>query len=1382
MTLVGFSSTALATVLHEEVRETSFHSLDERDPRNVASSRSQNDLLPLILAREELTDLAKATMVRRSALRRAREEEALEVERLRKIREDAAEAERLRISTEEAAERARRTRIQMEMDEAEMRRVRALEQFNETERQRREMQLEDRLRQLEDQDMPPEPQKNRSCKKYCRAFKVSFGIFLSLGLIFVFYLIVASIMGESAPLDIFNLDHTEDPLLVNINKRNPGINVTLRSNMDNSKEKKKIDETKSSPDRNDDNQSGSGFDNVVVNPYDTSKAYENPSSNDRSEHGNFDDVVLSSFDPSIGGLNPGGQITRDSFGNLIIEPYDIQTKDGTVIVEYVDGSPIKNDETVSVVDLEGEIPYISGEDQALSPSNPSDIAYLPSFVASTEDRFANRNRESVLQDSDRHFGSQSINPHEIEPPATPSSSSTTFDDVIRRSDSVAGDYDYYLPPIHVDGPMQTSYEDRAVERSDVAAFSPTHLPSPVFAQSFENVPESNQRRPFKISGGVRPSSGGGGLRSDRRPSLEKLESEIIETLLNIAEKDETNRRLRVMPRVNPHRHIRRPSTRMEAPPSLRHRNPDQSRRPNHRTKRPMSRRESMRIRQAQNIPSLPSPDMITAPPSSLTQPGRYLGPRPGFRPPTAEDPLVGMETSRRVRYGNHRGPRNTKTHVPPPEFRYPKSAENIQDIISHMSAHDSPATMAFSRQKRLPEGFKVGNQDHVLSPSFRKIPDSRSKERRHTIPPPGRKIPRKSSPKNRSPFKTKIRASPNDPDGEDEVIFNDDGSVVHISNNPPPLQYGHSVEVSHEERKRPDPTQIRDYSSSYKEYHPPVYEKKPKVKPIKVMLDVYPSPNHIGYGGKPKYESKYYIEDEFDIHDRRQSIERDEFRHPDPYPSSPDRYNDDRYRSPDHRSRLAEDRAAGSDDGLQYSDDRSRFLDDASRYSNDRSRYSGDKPRYPDERSRNSEDRSRYTNQTPKHRGSYYNSHEKFSNPESRHSLDEASSYDKSRHHPSDRLPTITSSDNQHTITLHINLYDRKPDYNRFNRRMDTSASMPQPTLLASSQMRMASMEPGDVLRSSVSSSLEPRRSSVEGRIPTKVHQSSTSEPEGDAEPSDPELKQAMKELGISIDLKKRFSALDVYRALMRNTRNMRQRANFRPGGAGPIAAGLIAPKPLDEEEEASILSTVENALAQINELLPQSLRFILPTAAESEPKAAHLRGIVNKVNNENFDYTDGFEAKLDNDEQKINSTNASKLSKLINANPVSPEFSRRMGKLVSVDVHPLLVNLIDNDAEDQNSTQESEMKFSVDSSTDNPGQNSTEITSEMLGASENEKQSNDVSLNALDVNDVIINGDNFVELTTESERNENEDFSTVTFGSLDVSDDTVTLSHKISP
>lgn len=165
-----------------------FDSSSPRDSRNGAS-RSHNDLLPLILAREELNEIANATMARRpyqlGALQRAREDEALEVERLRKIRDDAAEAERLRISTAEAAERARRTRIQMEMDEAEMRRVRAMEQFSEAERQRREMQIEDRLRQLEDQDMPPDPQKRGSCKKYCRAFKVSFGIFLSLGLIFV---------------------------------------------------------------------------------------------------------------------------------------------------------------------------------------------------------------------------------------------------------------------------------------------------------------------------------------------------------------------------------------------------------------------------------------------------------------------------------------------------------------------------------------------------------------------------------------------------------------------------------------------------------------------------------------------------------------------------------------------------------------------------------------------------------------------------------------------------------------------------------------------------------------------------------------------------------------------------------------------------------------------------------------------------------------------------------------------------------------------------------------------------------------------------------------------------------------------------------------------
>lgn len=113
---------------------------------------------------------------------------AAEADRLHKTREDSLEVERRRAAAaEEAAERSRRNRHQMELDEAELRRVRALEQFNEAERQRQEMQIEGRLRQLEDQELsaqdPPKlPSKSKKC---CRTFKILFGILLSLGLVFV---------------------------------------------------------------------------------------------------------------------------------------------------------------------------------------------------------------------------------------------------------------------------------------------------------------------------------------------------------------------------------------------------------------------------------------------------------------------------------------------------------------------------------------------------------------------------------------------------------------------------------------------------------------------------------------------------------------------------------------------------------------------------------------------------------------------------------------------------------------------------------------------------------------------------------------------------------------------------------------------------------------------------------------------------------------------------------------------------------------------------------------------------------------------------------------------------------------------------------------------
>ncbi|KAF2353873.1 hypothetical protein FHG87_015369 [Trinorchestia longiramus] len=1216
----------------EEARDTSFHSLDVRDPHNVTTSRSQNDLLPLILAREDLTDLANATMAHRNfgrsaALQRAREDEAMEVERLRKIREDAAEAERLRISTEEAAERARRTRIQMEMDEAEMRRVRALEQFNETERQRRELQLEDRLRQLEDQEMPPEPQKTGSCKKYCRAFKVSFGIFLSLGLIFVFYLIVASIMGESAPLDIFNLDQTEDPSLADITVQNPGKNLTGLNNVQNSIEQPNSDEKREKSNQSE-NETGldnvsSDFDNVVINPYDTSRAYDGSKRNDQLEYGSFDEIIAN--------MGPNdGQITRDAFGNLIIEPIESESKDGSVIVEYVDDSPLKNDETISIVALEPEISYASGEDQQFSQSNPSDISYLPPFVASNEDHFVDGNFESVHRDSD-HFIAHQFPPNVFESPATPSGVTTTFDDaLLERSDTSVGEYDYFLPAIHINGPIQTSFENGAIERANVNPikdFTPTHIPSPIFAHSYEDSGGSNLRRSFETIGGGGVRVGAGGRRGERRPSLEKLESEIIETLLNIAEKDKSmnNRRLRVRPGASSRRRLRGPSRRTDASTPRRKR-VDPTRRTGSRTNRPMRRLNSMRTRQSQRLPLLPLPDMRTAS-QSPTQLGTYLGPPPFPRSPAPEDPMKSMENSRRVQYSNHRGPRNTETHVPPPEFRYPKSAENIQDIIGHMTGEgNTPSKVAFSRQRRIPKGFKIGHQGHVLNPTFIKSSESRSKERRHTVPVRGRKVRRKTKPKIRPVLKTKPKIVRIKQDEEDEVIFNDDGSVVHISNNPPPLQYGHSVEITLKDKEPNEPPQSRDNSASYKDYSPPGFEKnKSKLKPIKVMLDVYPSPNFSDEGETPRYESNYYLEDKYDY----RPINRDNFRHP----SSRERYGDDTH--------SLEERYRSSDKRYQSPDERYRSPDE---------RY-----RSPDERYRSPDERSR-SQDPPRFREPYYSSREKYSNSEYRHILED-SGYDRSR--IDDKAPIIQTSDNQHTITLHINLYDRKPDYSRSSRRINTSASVLRPVHVALSELKALPDRPTS--EPQMTGSFKGRRQPTDYRGPSMKSKHSSRQGQSSSshepEPTNSDVKEAMKELGINIDLNKRFSALDVYRALIRNTRKMQMESKSRFGNnGGPVAAGLTTSKSLSEDEEASLLSAVHDALEGINSLLPKSLRFELPKSQDSSPKNSRYKMLVAKVNNDDFDYSDGFEAVVDAD---VNSSR--------HKSQPNSAFSRRMGKFMNV-------------------------------------------------------------------------------------------------------------------
>lgn len=342
-------------------------------------------------------------------------------------------------------------------------------------------------------------------------------------------------MGESAPLDIFNFEGSDDPLLIDMNFPGHGKDFN-GTHFGNSHENHQFD---NSEEPRSDIESGTDFDNVVINPYDTSRAYSpeidqelgNPSNSYDSNQMNID-------------TRPG-EIVRDEFGNLIIEPYESDLKDGTVIVEYLDDSAIKNEETVSVVDLPLDPDYIIEEDQQFSPSIPSDTKYLPPFIASGDNRYS-ESKIPVNFESDHSYPSPESSSHGFEVPKREQSTESVSRGKIDRSDTSLGDYDYYLPPIHVNGPIE-AYKNEGPSGLSPEIFTPTHTAHPTFSNSFESRRGPNRRISFETIGGGGPTPGPGGPR--RRPSLEKLESEIIETLLDIAEKDKLveNRQLRVRP-------------------------------------------------------------------------------------------------------------------------------------------------------------------------------------------------------------------------------------------------------------------------------------------------------------------------------------------------------------------------------------------------------------------------------------------------------------------------------------------------------------------------------------------------------------------------------------------------------------------------------------------------------------------------------------------------------------------------------------------------------------------------------------------------------------------------------------------------------------------
>ncbi|XP_063595288.1 uncharacterized protein LOC134772258 [Penaeus indicus] len=83
-------------------------------------------------------------------------------------------------------------------------------------------------------------------------------------------------------------------------------------------------------------------------------------------------------------------------------------------------------------------------------------------------------------------------------------------------------------------------------------------------------------------------------------------------------------------------------------------------------------------------------------------------PRPHYRRPLLPPipPPPGMPIVRR------RQPRPAPAHRPPRDFQYPRDSDSIQDIIRYM--RDKDQRQGESKDVRLPPGFSIGSQDHIV--------------------------------------------------------------------------------------------------------------------------------------------------------------------------------------------------------------------------------------------------------------------------------------------------------------------------------------------------------------------------------------------------------------------------------------------------------------------------------------------------------------------------------------------------------------------------------------------------------------------------------------------------------------------------------------------
>lgn len=681
-----------------------------------------------------------------------------------------------------------------------------------------------------------------------------------------------------------------------------------------------------------------------------------------------------------------------------------QIAEEDVMMEYINNMPIGPDEADSISFETYEIlpPYVNdrnSEDfsiQYSGPHSPSihlgDMSYGTSYGPS-QDQMYNGNFHTV---------GQRFNPY------------------IYRGEANISPSNHYITAIS--GP-NIHLRQQNIDRSDTGAtefVSSGELDVSPYDGRIENGPISTPRA---------------GLSYEEAPleklAMKELEHEIIETLFEIDRKSKNNKKepkrrpqysIPVMPRRRQRFNPRRPVP-FTNPPNRRRKNQA----PLRRFTPSLSRQ---RMKTYRSIPpklrqKVKQNRVRTIPPLFFKNEGQDTGPRY-----MRDQELMGADTREIIRNYNRRGPRNSEVHVPPPDFRYPKNAGSIQDIIDHMTTQDrSQLTSSTRPQKRIPRGYKLGNQNHVLRPTFVSPERSRIKTRNN-------RPKSKKSKKDKRPFsrpRYKLSAFSDDSyrnngyehetlehvEFGDDLLFHHDGSFSVVSDEHPRISGSrgdkYTTPTPDEYNFATKPHGYHPHSSN--DYEPPIYNMKSR-KPFKVMLDVYPVGSYDKGKYKPKYKSRYTILDELD--EEYRSTPKEEFHSPEP------RYRDS------HEDYSPESRYRNSHQDTDY-DSRESY-------------------------SSNSRGREDFPNQQTS-RGVDYDSRESHGNAGSRFrapdlhnvpgpyytvGIDKPDFYpryrkteDRSASQPRTKTKTTSSSGVQkHTITLHINLLSKDPGDDPVHRRL----------------------------------------------------------------------------------------------------------------------------------------------------------------------------------------------------------------------------------------------------------------------------------------------------------------------------------------------------------